>query len=112
MEANKITGFGLDTPSIPKSQKEFFKRLQKIYVWNHHITIDDTNAMFKAVQLKVQSQRTRYLNYIEQDFFRTTVMPANSTAFCLASTRDTLPSLANLKRWKITTESMGTLCTL
>ena len=37
-------------------------------------------------------------------------MPANLTSFCLASTCDTLPSPTNLKRWRITTEAMCTLC--
>ena len=37
-------------------------------------------------------------------------MRANLTSFCLASTYDTLPSPANLKRWRITTEAMFTLC--
>ena len=37
-------------------------------------------------------------------------MPANLTSFCLASTYDTLPSSTNLKRWRITTEAMCTLC--
>ena len=37
-------------------------------------------------------------------------MPANLTSFCLVSTYDTLPSPANLKRWRITTETMCTLC--
>ena len=37
-------------------------------------------------------------------------MPANLTSFCLASTFDTLPSPTNLKRWRITTEAMCTLC--
>ena len=37
-------------------------------------------------------------------------MPPNLTSFCLASTFDTLPSPANLKRWRITTEAMCTLC--
>ena len=36
-------------------------------------------------------------------------MPANFTSLCLASTYDTLPSPANLKRWRITTETMRTL---
>ena len=38
-------------------------------------------------------------------------MPANLTSFGLASTYDTLPSSTNLKRWRITTEAMCTLCT-
>ena len=37
-------------------------------------------------------------------------MRANLTSFCLASTYDTLPSPTNLRRWRITTEAMFTLC--
>ena len=37
-------------------------------------------------------------------------MPANFTSFCPASTYDTLPSPTNLKRWRVTTETMCTLC--
>ena len=37
-------------------------------------------------------------------------MPANYTSFCLASTFDTLPSPTNLKKWRITTEAVCTLC--
>ena len=37
-------------------------------------------------------------------------MPANLTSFCLASTYDTLPSPTNLKRWRIITEAICTLC--
>ena len=37
-------------------------------------------------------------------------MPANLISFCLASTYDTLLSPINLKRWRITTEAMCTLC--
>ena len=37
-------------------------------------------------------------------------MSANLTSFCLASTFYTLPSPTNLRRWRITTEAMCTLC--
>ena len=37
-------------------------------------------------------------------------MSANVTSFCLASTYDTLSTPTNLKRWRITTETMCTLC--
>ena len=36
-------------------------------------------------------------------------MPASLASFCLASTYETLPSPTNL-RWRITTETMCTLC--
>ena len=52
------------------------------------------------------------MNYVQQDFSWASLMamPANLTSFCLASTYDTLPSPTNLKRWRITTETMCTLC--
>ena len=37
-------------------------------------------------------------------------MPANLTSFCLASTYDKFPSPTALKRWKITTDTLCTLC--
>ena len=37
-------------------------------------------------------------------------MSANLTLFYLASTFDTLPSSTNLKRWRITTKAVCTLC--
>ena len=52
------------------------------------------------------------MNYVQQDFSWASLMamPANLTSFCLASAYDTLPSPTNLKRWRITTEAMCTLC--
>ena len=68
--------------------------------------------MSKAVQLQVQGQWTRWLNYIQQDFSWATLMamPPNLTSFCLASTYDTLPSPTSLKRWRITTKAKCNLC--
>ena len=37
-------------------------------------------------------------------------IPANFTSFCLASTFDKLSFPTNLKKWRITTEAMYTLC--
>ena len=52
------------------------------------------------------------MNYVQQDFSWDSLMttPANLTSFCLASTYETLPSPDNLKRFRITTEAMCTLC--
>ena len=82
------------------------------YISDHHKTIDDTYAFSKAVQLQVQGQWIRWINYVQQDFSWATLMatPANLTSFCLASTFDTLPSPTNLKRSRTTTEAMYTLC--
>ena len=56
--------------------------------------------MSRAVQLQVQNQWTRWLNFIQQDFSWATLMamPTNLTSFCLASTLDTLPLPTNLQR--------------
>ena len=97
------------TPKVPrhKSSKHYRR-----YISEYHKSIDDTYAFSKAVQLQVQGQWTRWMNYVQQDFSWASLMamPANLTSFCLASTYDTLPSPANLKRWRITTETMCTLC--
>ena len=97
------------TPKVPKNQSS--KHYQR-YISDHHKTIDDTYAFSKAVQLQVQGQWTRWINYVQQDFSWASLMamPANLTSFCLASTYDTPPSATNLKRWRITTEAMCTLC--
>ena len=97
------------TPKVPKNQSSKHYRR---YISDHHKTIDDTYAFSKAVQLQVQGQWTRWINYVHQDFSWASLMamPANLTSFCLASTYDTLPSPTNLKRWRITTEAMCTLC--
>ena len=77
-------------------------------------TIDNTYAMSKAkaVQLQVQGQWTRWLNYIQQDFSCAALMamPPDLTSFCLASAFDTLQLPTNLKRWRITAEAKCTLC--
>ena len=64
------------------------------------------------MQLKVQGQWTRWLNYIQQNFSWKSLlaMPVNLSSFCMSSTYDTLPSPSNLKRWKLTTEASCFLC--
>ena len=64
------------------------------------------------MQLKVQGQWTRWLNYIQQNFSWKSLlaMPVNLSSFCISSTYDTLPSPSNLKRWKLTTEASCFLC--
>ena len=97
------------TPKVPKNQSSKHYRR---YISDHHKTIDDTYAFSKAVQLQVQGQWTRWINHVQQDFSWASLMAmsANLTSFCLVSTYDTLPSPTNLKRWRITTEAMCTLC--
>ena len=68
---------------------------------NHHRTINDRYNMSKSVQLQVQGQSTRWLNYIQQN---------NLILFHLTSTFDILPSPTNLKRWRTTAIVIYTLC--
>ena len=107
---HKKHGLGyITTPTVPKNQSSKHYRR---YISDNHKTTDDTHAFSKAVQLQVQGQWTRWINYVQQDFSWASLMtmPANLISFCLASTYDTLPSPTNLKRWRITTEAMCTLC--
>ena len=82
----------------------------RTFVSSHHKEIEDTYAVSKGLQLKIQW--TRWLNYIEQNFSWKSLlaMPVNLTSFCISPTYDTLPSPSNLKRWKLTTEASCFLC--
>ena len=101
---------GYSTP--PKVPKNKSSKHYRRYISAHHETINDTYGFSKVVQLQVQGQWTRWMNYLQQDFSWASLMamPANLTSFCLASTYDTLPSPTNLKRCRITTDTMCTLC--
>ena len=99
----------IKTSKVPsdKSSRDY-----RTFISSHHKEIEDTYAISKAVQLKVQGQWTRWLNYIQQNFSWKSLlaMPVNLTSFCISSTYDTLPSPSNLKRWKLTTEASCFLC--
>ena len=53
------------TPKVPKNKSS--KHYQR-YISAHHETMDDTYGLSKAVQLQVQGQWTRWMNYVQQDF--------------------------------------------
>ena len=97
------------TPKVPNNKSSKYYRR---YNSAHHETINETYGFSKAVQLQVQGQWTRWMKYVQQDFSWASLMamPANLASFCLASTCDTLPSPTNFKGWRITTETMCTLC--
>ena len=67
---NKICGsehnnrLGLEYNTTSKVPKNKSSKDYRKYISNHHRTIDETYAMSKAVQLQVQGQWTRRLNYI------------------------------------------------
>ena len=99
----------IKTSKVPSDKSS---RGHTTFISSHHKEIEDTYAISKAVQLKVQGQWTRWLNYIQQNFSWKSLlaMPVNLTSFCISSTYDTLPSPSNLKRWKLTTEASCFLC--
>ena len=99
--------YGLGYIKSSKIPSNKSSRDYRTFISNHHKEIDDTYAISKAVQLKVQGQWTRWLNYIQQNFSWKSLlaMPVNLSSFCISSTYDTLPSPSNLKRWKLTTEA-------
>ena len=53
--------------------------------------IDDTYAISKAEQIKVQGQLTRWLNYIQQNFSYKLllIVPVNLSSFFISWTCDT-----------------------
>ena len=89
---------GLGYYTTLKVPRQIFKTLPEIYFripqinWWHY-------AFSKAVQLQVQGQWTRWMNYVQQDFSWASLMAmsANLTSFCLASTYDTLASPGNFE---------------
>ena len=90
-----------------KSSKEY-----RTFIFSYYKEIVDTYAVWKSVQLKVQGQWTRWLNYIQGRFSWKSLlaMPVNLSSFCISSTYETLPSPSSLKRWKLTTEASCFLC--
>ena len=107
---HKWHGLGYTTtPKVPKNNSlKHYRR----YISDHRQTVDDTHAFSKAVQPQVQGQWSRWINFVQQDFSWAFLMAmlASLAFFCLASTYDTLPSPTYLKRWRIATEAMCTLC--
>ena len=71
----------------------------RAFISSDHKKIDDTYAISKAVQSKVQGQWTRWLNYIQQNvsWKSSLAMPVNLSSFCISSTYDTLASPNNPK---------------
>ena len=61
-------GHGLGYTTTPKVPKKKTSKHYWRYTSVHHETIDDTYGFSKAVQLQVQGQWTRWMNYVQQDF--------------------------------------------
>ena len=67
VETAIITGRGSDTPP---DQKFLDTNLQNITrdISEYHKSVDEAYAFCNAVQLQVQGQWTRWVNYVQQDF--------------------------------------------
>ena len=93
--------------TTPKPPKNNSSKHYRRYISDHHKTVDDTHAFSKALQLQIQGQWARWINYVQQDFSWVFLMAmlAILASFCLASTYDTLPSPTYLKIWRIVTEA-------
>ena len=74
---------GLGYTTTPKVLKNQSSKHHRRYISDHHKTIDDTYVFSKAVQLQVQGQWTRWINYVQEDFSWTSLMamPANLIPF-------------------------------
>ena len=74
--------------------------------------LQENHNYSKAVSMAVQGQWTKWVSYVKRDMRWSDVlaMPANLMKFYLGATFDTLPSLANLHRWKMVSETKCCLC--
>ena len=80
---------GLGNIKTSKVSSDKSSKDSRTFVSSHHKEIEDTYAVSKGLQLKIQW--TRWLNYIEQNFSWKSLlaMPVNLTSFCISSTYDT-----------------------
>ena len=107
-QTNKA-GLGINKPlKIPKvgtkPHRDLISDTVKQLQENHNYS--------KAVSMAVQGQWTKWVNYVRRDLRWSDVlaMPQNLMKFCLGATFDTLPTPANLHRWKMVSEAACCLC--
>ena len=74
--------------------------------------MDEVDDIAEAVQLSVQGQLTKWINYVKLDLSWKTILgtPQPLISFLLQSTFDTLASPANLCRWHMASENVCFLC--
>ena len=96
----KRLGVGLRKPLVTprKGSKEHRKLVGQVAK-----EIQEEEYVAKAVQQVVQCHWTRWVDYIRNDLTwnKMLKMPLTLISFAIKSTYDTLPTPANLKRWKI-----------
>ena len=74
--------------------------------------VDESAYHAKSVQLHLEGYCTNWCDFVKNDLSWKTLLaiPSSLISFCLGATFDTLPSLSNLKRWRLITESSCFLC--
>ena len=78
---------GLRYIKSSKVPSDKLSRDYRTFISSHHKEVDNTYAVSKAVQLKVNSQWTRWVNYIQQNFSWKPLLaiPLNFSSFCISS---------------------------
>ena len=94
--------------NIPDQHTAQYRRL----ISSVHKNIETETQLSKAVQLQVQGQWTKRVNYVRNDLSWNSLLrtPINLLSFCISLTYDTLPSPSNLSRWQISSEPSCFLC--
>ena len=117
VEFKKLLGYhqtskaGLGSFHLPDVKDKDSKPYRKL-ITNTMAEMEEVDDLAKAVQLSVQGQWTKWLNYIKFDLSWKTMLgtPQPLISFLLQATFDTLPSPANLCRWHIPSENVCFLC--
>ena len=117
VEFKKVLGYhqtsraGLGSFKLPKVEDKSTKPYRKLITDTIDKT-DEDDDLSKAVQLSVQGQWTKWLDYIKFDLSWKTILgtPQPLISFLLQATFDTLPSPANLSRWRVPSENFCCLC--
>ena len=117
LEFKKVLGYhqtsraGLGSFHIPEVKENDSKPYRKLITDTISET-DKVDELANAVQLSVQGQWTKWLNYVKLDLSWKTMLgtPQPLISFLLQTTFDTLPSPANLSIWHIASENVCFLC--
>jgi len=103
------SGLGLSKPLVipPKGTHNYRK-----FISDLSKDIERENDLAKATQLHLQGNWVRGCDYVKMDLSWKSLlaMPRPLISFCIQSTFDILPCPSNLFRWKLSADSLCTLC--
>jgi len=103
------SGLGLSKPPlVPPKETHGYRK----FISDLSGDIDKENDLARASQLHLQWNWIRWCDYVRMDLSWKTLlaMPSPLVSFCIQSTYDILPSSSNLFRWKVSSDSLCTLC--